>query len=105
MSARTNKRRIYRLLHSHFHGKFIWRSAEEQAWLDVAPVGREFGSPDYERLQILDMYAAGQISSDDAMLELEIAGLEALHQQMLAAGLAIPRSGPDGHSSRDNAQK
>lgn len=26
------------------------RSREEQGWLDIAPVGREFGSPDYERL-------------------------------------------------------
>ena len=26
------------------------RSKEEQEWLDMAPVGREFGSPDYERL-------------------------------------------------------
>lgn len=26
------------------------RSKEEQEWLDMVPVGREFGSPDYERL-------------------------------------------------------
>jgi hypothetical protein len=26
------------------------RSKDEQEWLDMAPVGREFGSPDYERL-------------------------------------------------------
>lgn len=26
------------------------RSAEEQAWLDMAPVGMEFGTPDFERL-------------------------------------------------------
>lgn len=90
MSTRTNKRRIYHLLHSRFHGKFLWISAEEQAWLDVAPVGREFGSPDYERLQILDLYAAGQMSGDDAMQKLGVDGLELLHQQMLAAGLAVP---------------
>ena len=29
-------------------------SSEDCAWLDVAPVGREFGSPDYERLMALD---------------------------------------------------
>lgn len=28
----------------------ITRTPEEQAWLDMAPVGCEFGSPDYERL-------------------------------------------------------
>ena len=91
MSNRTNKRRIYQLLHSRFHGKTLWRSAEEQAWLDVAPVGREFGSPDYERLQILDLYAAGQITSVDAMRSLEINTLEDLHHLVVAADLIIPR--------------
>lgn len=32
----------------------IKRTPEEQAWLDIAPVGREFGSPDWERLAMLD---------------------------------------------------
>lgn len=51
MKSRTNKRRIYRLFHGRFHSTaFTWRSAEERAWLDMAPVGLEFGSPDYERL-------------------------------------------------------
>lgn len=45
------------MFHGRFHGRFLWRSAEEQAWLDLAPVGREFGSPDYERLEQLDAYA------------------------------------------------
>lgn len=88
MSTRTNKRRIYQPLHSHLHGKSIWRSAEEQAWLDVAPVGREFGSPDYERLQILDLYGA---TGDDAMQALGLKSLEALHQLVLAANLIVPR--------------
>jgi hypothetical protein len=30
------------------------RTPEEQAWLDIVPVGREFGSPDWERLAMLD---------------------------------------------------
>jgi hypothetical protein len=30
---------------------------EQQAWLDIAPVGREFGSPDYECLTALDQAA------------------------------------------------
>lgn len=59
MSTRTNKRRIYALFYSRFHCKSLWRSAEEQAWLDLAPVGWEFGSPDYERLETLDLHAAG----------------------------------------------
>ena len=49
MSIRSLKHRSARLFHGRFHGKFLWRSAEEQPWLDMAPVGREFGSPDYER--------------------------------------------------------
>jgi len=28
----------------------VRRSLEEQEWLDMAPISREFGSPDYERL-------------------------------------------------------
>lgn len=57
MGTRSNKQRICRLFHARFHGRFLWRSAEEQAWIDLAPVGREFGSPDYERLEQLDGYA------------------------------------------------
>ena len=93
MSTRTNKLRIYTLFYSRFHGKSLWRSAEEQAWLDVAPVGREFGSPDYEHLQILDLYAAGQMRGEAAMLKLGLDSLEDLHQLVLAANLIAPRAG------------
>jgi len=85
-----NKRRIYGLFYHRFHGERLWRSKEEQAWLDVAPVGREFGSPDYERLQVLDIYAAGKMNREDAMHMLGIDSLQALQQQMLAAGLSAP---------------
>lgn len=78
---------------NRFNGKSLWRSAEEQAWLDVAPIGREFGSPDYERLQILDLYAASQMSSDDAMLKLGLERPEDLHQLVLAANLIVPQAG------------
>lgn len=54
MSARASKRRICHLFRGRFHGRILWRSAEEQAWLDIAPVGREFGSPDFDRLMELD---------------------------------------------------
>lgn len=50
MSARRNKTRVARLFHERIHGKFLWRSAEDIAWDSRAPVGGEFGSPDYERL-------------------------------------------------------
>lgn len=29
-------------------------TAAERAWLDIAPVGREFGSPEYEQLMEQD---------------------------------------------------
>lgn len=90
MSTRTNKRRIYAMFDRRFGGNPFWRSAEEQAWLDVAPVGREFGSPDYERLQILDMYEAGQLTAEAVMQKLGINSLEDLRRQMHAAGLTVP---------------
>ncbi len=82
MSIRKNKRRISRLRKGKVHHKVWSRSEEEQAWLDMAPVGREFGSPDYERLQILDLYALGAISCDDAMQQLGIGSLDELNQQV-----------------------
>lgn len=52
MKNRKNKHRLYRFL---FQDKVYpkW-SAEDRAWESMAPVGREFGSPDYERLMELD---------------------------------------------------
>lgn len=90
MSTRTNKRRIYAMFGSRFNGQSLWRSAKEQAWLDMAPLGREFGSPDYERLQILDLYAAGQLAAEAVMLKLGINSLEDLRRQTHAAGLIAP---------------
>ena len=54
MSSRSNKRRVANLFHGRFHSAFIWRSAEDYEWLNVSPVGREFGSPDYDRLMQKD---------------------------------------------------
>jgi len=55
MSARKIKRRILRLMHARLHGKFIWLTDELLAWERVVPVGREFGSPDFERLMEEDL--------------------------------------------------
>ncbi|MES2081037.1 MAG: hypothetical protein V4470_17240 [Pseudomonadota bacterium] len=78
------------MFEGRFGGKPFRRSAEEQAWLDVVPVGREFGSPDYERLQILDMYEAGQLTAEAVMQKLGINNLDDLRRQMHAAGLTAP---------------
>lgn len=40
---------------------------EDLAWLDSAPVGREFGSPDYERLMALDQAAFAAFHSWDSV--------------------------------------
>lgn len=50
MNARRRKTLISQLFSARFRGPPIWRSAEERAWLDAVPVGREFGSPDFDRL-------------------------------------------------------
>lgn len=52
MKNRKNKHRLYRLW---FQDKpYLRWSTEDRAWESMAPVGREFGSPDYERLMELD---------------------------------------------------
>lgn len=51
MSQRRRKRTLKELFHNRFYKtRFFWWSAEDRAWENMAPVGREFGSPDYERL-------------------------------------------------------
>ena len=52
------------------------RTDDEQAWLDTAPVEREFGSPDYERLMTEDAagsgyFASGMRASSDLMVDRE----------------------------------
>lgn len=55
MSSRSNKRRVANLFYRRFHSAFLMRSAEDREWLNATPVGREFGSPDYEKLMEQDM--------------------------------------------------
>ena len=51
MNQRRRKRTVSWFFHHRFYNsKFIWKSAEDWAWDNMAPVGREFGSPDFERL-------------------------------------------------------
>ena len=90
------KQRICTLFHGRFHGPFIWRSAEDQAWLDITPVGREFGSPDYERLSILDSYSWGDITEQEAMRQL---GLDrhGLVSMLEADGVALSDEARESH--------
>jgi len=55
MKARTIKRRRTKQSQGRLQRLYeLKRTPEEQAWLDIAPVGREFVSPDWERLAMLD---------------------------------------------------
>jgi len=55
MNSRQRKHKVNQLLQGRFHNaRFLWRSAEERAWDNMVPVGREFGSPDYDRLMQQD---------------------------------------------------
>ena len=50
-----------------YHESRHWLTDEEYAWEFVLPVGREFGSPDYERLAKLDAVAyAAKAAADRA---------------------------------------
>lgn len=55
MSARKTKRRVLRLMRARLQGKFAWFDDELRAWDRIEPVGREFGSPDFERLMEEDL--------------------------------------------------
>ncbi len=51
MNQRRRKRTVKELFHNRLYNTgFIWWSAEDRAWESIAPVGREFESPEYERL-------------------------------------------------------
>lgn len=45
----ARKKRLYARLQI-FTRKYVL-TAEDRAWLDMTPIGREFGSPDFERLE------------------------------------------------------
>jgi hypothetical protein len=62
--TRPRKKRISQLFYNRFCSTIPWRSAEEQVWLDAVPVGREFGSPDYDRFEQLDRHAFDAFSGD-----------------------------------------
>jgi hypothetical protein len=69
MSARRNRWRVARLFQGRFCGQFIWRSTRDLARDRVAPVGREFGSPDYERLMREDFDKRQGVFSPDLVAQ------------------------------------
>ena len=53
MKNRFKKKRIYAMTLAFKESRY-WMTDEEYAWEFAPPVGREFGSPDYERLTASD---------------------------------------------------
>lgn len=55
VNSKKRKRSVYQLFRGRFRDtRSSWESAEDRAWNNMAPVGREFGSPDYDRLMQQD---------------------------------------------------
>lgn len=69
MKARGRKRQIYA---SYGLRGRRWVTAQDRAWENMVPIGREFGSRDYERLEILDAFTQGRIDARKAMSLLDI---------------------------------
>lgn len=92
MRLRSIKCRVLRLFNRRF-AEFIYISPEDRAWDNMLPVGREFGSPDYERITTLDRYFFGEITAEQAMQYIGIDNIETLHRQMLDAEIPIPGLG------------
>ncbi len=83
MNNRKNKRRLYQLW---FQDNQRFRLTEEDHhWLNMAPVGREFGSADYERLMILDALHEG-IKSSKIFIDTEFTDFK--NPQLISIGLA-----------------
>lgn len=62
MKSRSKKRQLYAKVKLFRESRF-WMTDEEYSWEFMRPVGREFGSPDYERLAAIDAAAARTSSS------------------------------------------
>ncbi len=48
---------------SRFKEPWRWPTADDMAWVRMAPIGREFGSPDFDRLMALDEAAFSAFGS------------------------------------------
>ncbi len=60
MKQRAKRRRSFMLTHK-LQDKWI---AGMRAWSDMAPIGREFGSNNYERLTYIDEYEDATFSME-----------------------------------------
>ncbi len=56
MNSRKRKHSVNQLFHARFHSsRFSWQWAEDRDWANMTPVGRKFGSPDYDQLMQQDL--------------------------------------------------
>lgn len=69
MNSRTRKRQIYGMYRRRGDS---WLTAEDRDWDNMVPIGREFGSKDFERLSILDAFTQGRMDDQKAMALLGI---------------------------------
>lgn len=95
MNSRRRKGQIYARYRQR--GKF-WLSAEDRAWLNEVPIGREFGSKDYERLEVLDAFTQGRIDSNKAMSLLgidSVALVEMVEKDGLPTQFSLGNSSPE----------
>lgn len=92
MNARTRKRQIY--VKYRQRGR-CWLTAEDRAWLNMVPIGREFGSKDFDRLTTLDALTQGRIDEQKAMRLLGI-NREALVAMVEKDGLGSQDIEPGG---------
>lgn len=68
MGIRKNKQRIDRLIRAGMERRKRWYTAEDVEWGSMAPVGWEFGSPDYERLVRQEQQAAEALQTQEAVV-------------------------------------
>ncbi|MDI1269255.1 MAG: MbcA/ParS/Xre antitoxin family protein [Polaromonas sp.] len=83
MSRRKRKRIVGQL----FHSRFLWQFSEEQEWLNMAQVGHEFGSSDYDRLMQLDFKVR-------VLAVEELGSIAAAEQWLMAPAMGLDQRRP-----------
>lgn len=91
MKNKQKKKRLY----ERYQCQFTRLTAIEQMWLNMAPVGREFGSKDYERWRLLDnldfAVTQGEIVPGEILLK-EFILPRGLTVEQVAGSLGLPLS-------------
>lgn len=97
MNNRSRKRWVYARF--YLRGKTIWLTAEDREWLNIVPIGREFGSKDYERLAMLDAFTQGRMKAMDAR---KLLGIDQDELDAMAREEGLPAFFNGGESELDD---